>query len=263
MSYKTVDRVKETSTTTGTGTYTLAGAVAGFRTFSTHVGNGNRCTYVATDGTDFEIGQGTVGSGTLTRDKILDGSNGGSAVNWAAGTRTIFCAPSAADRNPRTRALTSAHSISSTTATEVTGLELTDLQPGTYNVRYKLICQMGTTTGIGLGLNFTGTHSKLVAMRYHVATITTASNGLVEEESGAALKTGGVMNAWATKAESTTAPTMVNEGAGAAAADVLEIIDVVIVVTAAGNLELWHSSEAAAATSLEVGSSVVCHRIDD
>ena len=49
------DRVKETSTTTGTGTYTLAGAVTGFESFG-EIGNGNTTYYTCTDGTDFETG---------------------------------------------------------------------------------------------------------------------------------------------------------------------------------------------------------------
>lgn len=86
------DRVQETSTTTGTGTYTLLGAVAGFQSFSA-IGNANTCYYCATDGTDWEVGTGTYTSAgtTLARTAILASSNAGSAVNWAAGTRTIFC----------------------------------------------------------------------------------------------------------------------------------------------------------------------------
>ena len=86
------DRVKETTTTTGTGTYTLAGAVGGFEAFS-EVGNGNTTFYCCTDGTDFEIGVGTyTASGTtLARTTILQSSNSDSAVNWTAGTRTVFC----------------------------------------------------------------------------------------------------------------------------------------------------------------------------
>ena len=86
------DRVKETTTTTGTGTYTLAGAVGGFESFG-EVGDGNTTYYACTDGTDFEIGIGTyTASGTtLARTTILQSSNSDSAVNWTAGTRTIFC----------------------------------------------------------------------------------------------------------------------------------------------------------------------------
>ena len=86
------DRVKETTTTTGTGTYTLAGAVSGFESFN-EVGDGNTTFYSCTDGTDFEIGIGTyTASGTtLARTTILQSSNSDAAVNWTSGTRTIFC----------------------------------------------------------------------------------------------------------------------------------------------------------------------------
>ena len=86
------DRIKETSTTTGTGTYTLAGAVTGFEAFS-QVGDGNTTYYTCTDGTDFETGIGTyTASGTtLARTTILQSSNSDNAVNWTSGTRTLFC----------------------------------------------------------------------------------------------------------------------------------------------------------------------------
>lgn len=90
------DRVKETSTTTGTGTYTLAGAATGFQSFSA-IGNGNTCYYTAEDGTNWEVGLGTYTSAgtTLARTTVLASSNAGAAVNWAAGTRNIFVSPPA------------------------------------------------------------------------------------------------------------------------------------------------------------------------
>jgi hypothetical protein len=86
------DRVKETTTTTGTGTYTLAGALTGFEAFS-QVGDGNTTYYTCTDGTDFETGIGTftLSGTTLARTTILQSSNSDNAVNWSSGTRTIFC----------------------------------------------------------------------------------------------------------------------------------------------------------------------------
>ena len=86
------DRVKETTTTTGTGTYTLAGAATGFEAFS-EIGDGNTTYYCCTDGTDFEVGIGTyTASGTtLARTTILQSSNSDAAVNWTSGTRDIFC----------------------------------------------------------------------------------------------------------------------------------------------------------------------------
>ena len=85
------DRVKESSNTTGTGTYTLAGAEAGHQTFSA-IGDGNTTYYAATDGTYWEVGIGTyTASGTtLARTTILSSSNSNNAVNWTAGEKLIF-----------------------------------------------------------------------------------------------------------------------------------------------------------------------------
>jgi hypothetical protein len=88
------DRVKETSTTTGTGTYDLAGAATGFQTFVAGVGTGNTTWYAATDGTNWEVGIGTVTDATpdtLARTTVISSSNADAAVNWAAGTRTLTC----------------------------------------------------------------------------------------------------------------------------------------------------------------------------
>ena len=85
------DRVQETSTTTGTGTITLAGAVSGFQSFSA-IGNANTTYYAIVGGTEWEVGLGTyTSSGTLlSRDTILESSNGGTAVNFSAGTKNVF-----------------------------------------------------------------------------------------------------------------------------------------------------------------------------
>ena len=85
------DRVKETSTTTGTGNFTLAGAVTGFRTFSTGVGVGNTCYYVITDNNDYEVGLGTLNStSVLARTTVLTSSNSNNAVDWGAGSKDVF-----------------------------------------------------------------------------------------------------------------------------------------------------------------------------
>ena len=88
------DRVKETSTTTGTGTFTLAGAVSGFQSFSV-IGNANTVYYaiVNLSASEWEVGLGTyTSSGTLlSRDTVLESSNSGSEVNFSAGTKDVFC----------------------------------------------------------------------------------------------------------------------------------------------------------------------------
>jgi hypothetical protein len=93
MAFAVNDRVKETSTTTGTGTFTLAGAVEGFDTFLSAIGNTNTTYYAITNQgapTEFEVGIGTVVSGTLTRDTVISSSNSDAAVNFSAGTKDVF-----------------------------------------------------------------------------------------------------------------------------------------------------------------------------
>ena len=90
------DRVKESTTTTGTGTVNLGGAATGFETFVAGVGNSNTTYYcIAGQGTaEFEVGIGTVTDAspdTLSRTTILSSSNSDSAVNFSAGTKDVFC----------------------------------------------------------------------------------------------------------------------------------------------------------------------------
>lgn len=87
------DRVFETSTTTGTGTLTLAGAVDNFQTFSSAIGNGNTTYYAIVDDSakQWEVGVGTVGAGTLSRDTVFASSNSGSKVDFSANSKQVFC----------------------------------------------------------------------------------------------------------------------------------------------------------------------------
>lgn len=94
MAYIQADRVQETTTTTGTGTVTLAGAVTGYRTFASQMVNGDTCYYVIVDPATgaWETGIGTYSSSTLARTTLLDSSTG-SAVSFAAGTKNVLMAP--------------------------------------------------------------------------------------------------------------------------------------------------------------------------
>ena len=96
MAFAVADRVRETTTTTGTGTLNLGGAVSGFRTFVSGIGDGNVTYYAIVHRTaaEFEIGIGTVtdaSTDTLSRTTILSSSNSNSAVSFSAGTKDVFC----------------------------------------------------------------------------------------------------------------------------------------------------------------------------
>ena len=96
MAFVINDRVKETSTTTGTGTLDLAGAQQGFETFVAGIGNTNVTYYaIFNPGTaEFEVGIGTVTDAspdTLSRSTIISSSNGDAAVNFTGGTKDVFC----------------------------------------------------------------------------------------------------------------------------------------------------------------------------
>ena len=123
------DRVKETSTTTGTGTLTLAGAVTGFETFSSAIGNANTTYYAIVNTTDgeFEVGLGTVAAGTLARTTVISSSNSDSAVNFAAGTKNVFVTLPAS----KSVILDSSGNIVANNGSNLTALNATQLTSGT------------------------------------------------------------------------------------------------------------------------------------
>ena len=94
MAFKLNDRVKESSTTTGTGTFTLGGAVSGFETFAAGIGGGNTTYYCIfeTGTNNFEVGFGTLNAGasTLARTNVISSSNSDALVNFAGATE-VFC----------------------------------------------------------------------------------------------------------------------------------------------------------------------------
>ena len=90
------DRVKESSTTTGTGTFDLDGVVSGFEGFVAGIGDGNTTYYtIFNQGTtEWEVGRGTVtdaATDTLARTTVISSSNGDAAVNFTSGTKDVFC----------------------------------------------------------------------------------------------------------------------------------------------------------------------------
>lgn len=91
---KLADRVKETTTSTGTGAISLGGASVGYRAFSAAFSTGDSVYYAIEGGAEWEVGIGTLSSGTpwtLARTTILASSNAGAAVNFSAGTKNVFC----------------------------------------------------------------------------------------------------------------------------------------------------------------------------
>ena len=96
MAFVLNDRVKETSTTTGTGTFSLAGAETGFESFVSGIGTTNSTFYaISNDGkNEYEVGIGTVtdaATDTLSRTTIISSTNSDNAVNFTSGTKTVFC----------------------------------------------------------------------------------------------------------------------------------------------------------------------------
>lgn len=120
------DRVRETTAITGLGTYDLDGAVTGFQGFVAGIADGNTCFYCVEDGTDWEIGQGTVTDAapdTLSRDTILASSNADAAVDWGAGIKNIFLVnPAAEIAKTKQWSLLTTLSTASGTSSETTAI---------------------------------------------------------------------------------------------------------------------------------------------
>jgi hypothetical protein len=89
------NRVRETTSTTGTGAVTFGGAVGGFQTFAAGIGNDNTTYYAISINSEgeWEVGLGTLNadSSTLTRTTVLESSNSDSAVDFSAGSKEVFC----------------------------------------------------------------------------------------------------------------------------------------------------------------------------
>ncbi len=120
MALVLADRVKDTTTTTGTGAVTLSGTPpTGFQSFAV-IGNGNTTFYTIAGGSEWEVGVGTYTSSgtTLSRDTVLESSNSGSLVNFSAGVKDVFVT------YPAER------SVSTNTAPFLTGTNFTSIPNG-------------------------------------------------------------------------------------------------------------------------------------
>jgi len=92
MAFVINDRVKETTSTLGTGTVTLSGAQLGFQSFSSGVGAGNSTYYTIALGSQWEVGIGSLTNATtFTRDTVISSSNASALVSFSTGIKDIFC----------------------------------------------------------------------------------------------------------------------------------------------------------------------------
>lgn len=92
MAFVINDRVKETTSTLGTGTVTLSGAQLGFQSFSSGIGAGNSTYYTIALGNQWEVGIGSLTNATtFTRDSVISSSNASSLVSFNTGIKDIFC----------------------------------------------------------------------------------------------------------------------------------------------------------------------------
>jgi hypothetical protein len=156
MTFAVQDRVFETSTTVGTGTYALAGAPTGFQAFSV-LGANEYCTYFATDDTNWEVGIGQYieSPDRLSRITVLASSNADAEVDWGAGTKNIRCGLPATFGFPRrkTKAVGGSSNVTLTQdEMRCDILELTGVLTGNIEVRvdatpWKWASVFNNTTG--------------------------------------------------------------------------------------------------------------------
>ena len=181
------DRVKETSTTTGTGTFSLAGASLGFETFVAGIGNTNTTYYsIVNENGEFEVGIGTVtdaATDTLSRDTILSSSNSDAAVNFSAGTKDVFCTLPAS----KAVILDSSGNIVANNGSALTNLNATALTSGTV-ANARLDAQLQDVAGLATtsGKIIQGDGSNFVLSAYTLPTADgTAGKVLTTNGSGA------------------------------------------------------------------------------
>jgi len=179
MALVLADRVKETTTTTGTGTVTLLGASAGYQSFSA-VGNANTTYYTIAGQTtsEWEVGIGTYTSSgtTLSRTTVLSSSNGGSLVTFSVGTKDVFVTyPSG--RSVNVDAANTVVSVPQLSATSITNTGLTSGRV-VFSTTGGLETDSANLTFSGSALAVTGTLSATGAVTFTGTTATLSGTGL-------------------------------------------------------------------------------------
>jgi len=178
------DRVKETTTTTGTGTITLAGAVTGYQAFSA-IGDGNTTHYVIEDanGTGWEVGIGTytLSGTTLARTTVLASTNSDSQITLSSGTHTVFCG------YPAGKSVNTADNLSvmaATTSAQLAGVISDETGSGSvvFATSPTLVTPALGTPSALVATNATGTAASLTAGTSTLATsITVSANNTADE----------------------------------------------------------------------------------
>jgi hypothetical protein len=183
----------------------------------------------------------------------------GDCLQYAEGLGFYVIAASSSPQ-VRTSKLGSDQSNSTTTPTELTGMSLTT-GVGTFAFQYSILYQAAaTTTGVRFSVNHTGTVTALVANVSFVSSDTTATaTQLAGASQAVTASTGGLLEAFSARAKS-TAGWGTTVSVDAANSDMLTIIDGLMIVTADGDIELWHGSEVAAASTVKAGTSLVLIR---
>lgn len=143
---------------------------------------------------------------------------------------------------------------STTTGVKITSLD-TAILVGTWMFEYFVRYQNGaTTTGIQFGVNFTGTTTAFNVMTRHTSSATNNVGTVVHGSSGGVVR---LLGSMAARAESTTTPNLSGISAiDAANSDMLAVIEGLIIVSTTGNMELWHASSAATASTVKAGTSL-------
>ena len=153
------DRVRETTTSTGTGTVNLGGAVGGFRTFASAFTTGVNVYYCISDGINWEVGWGAFTTGapaTIARTGVLSSTNANSLVNFAAGVKDIFCTFPA--NTPNTYQVPYNNSVAAAGTTQGTATQLASAFSKITSGTGGVILPVPTVPGQGVTItNVTGT----------------------------------------------------------------------------------------------------------
>lgn len=197
------------------------------------------------NGTAFELHKVTLRAG-----EVLEYIEG---IGW-------FVVPVATSPQLRTAKLGSDQSNSTTTLTELTGMSLTT-GLGTFTFKYSILYQAAaTTTGVRFSVNHTGTVTAFVANETFLGAATLASDAAPDQDVVTAAS--GLVQGFAARAKATTGwGTTVS--VDTANADMLAIIEGLMIVTVDGDIELWHGSEVAAASTVKAGASLELVRTGD